>query len=170
MTSSQQGGKRLMSTLLLFFAAYVGLPPNNPWSPYTLAHQPSQSLAHTQQNGLNKKSMDELGYNRIFTHHDELWFHAAILACLFSGGFLQWELPRFVSCHIHEQRLADAAKDRTLLDQGTLVKIMLILLQPLALGAMATLLGFWAYDRTKTKTTKEIKCNSSNAKPQEKTA
>ena len=65
-------------------------------------------------------------------------------------------LPRFVSCHIHEQRLADAAKDRTLLDQGTLVKIMLILLQPLALGAMATLQGFWAYDRTKDETKNNV--------------
>ena len=89
MTACQQGGKRLMSTLLLFFAAHVGLPPNNPWSPYTLAHQPSQSRAHTQQNGLNIPSMDELGYHRIFSHHDELWIYAAILAFLFSGGFLQ---------------------------------------------------------------------------------
>ena len=60
MTESQQGEAHLMSTLLLFFADCVGMPRNDSRSPDTLAHKPSQSLAHTQENGLNNQSMDDL--------------------------------------------------------------------------------------------------------------
>ena len=79
MTASQQGGKRLMSTLLLFFAAYVGLPPNNTWSPYTLAHQPSHGLAHPKQKQIHKHSREEPGFHHTLTHVKEHRIHAAML-------------------------------------------------------------------------------------------
>ena len=72
-----------MSTLLLFFAAHVGRPPNNPWNPCALAHQHSYvcmyGLADFDESGINNQSQDELGFHRTFPHHKELWIHAAML-------------------------------------------------------------------------------------------
>ena len=97
--------------------------------------------------------MDEIGYHRILSHDESTISH------------------KLVSCHIHEQRLADAAKDRGLLDQSTLVNTMLMLLQTYVLGAMTTLQGFWTYDRVrkqdpKTKTKEQLRSCRTTIKQQ----
>ena len=76
---SQQGRKRLTSTLLLCHTAQVALPLNCPWNPCANAHQPSDGLADSHESGFNNQSQDELRFHHTFPNREELCIHAAMM-------------------------------------------------------------------------------------------
>ena len=72
----QQGKERLIETLLLFYAASVGLHLKIPWHPCAAAHQSLHRLAHSLQNAINNQAHEELRFQHTFPNHEGLWMHA----------------------------------------------------------------------------------------------
>ena len=70
-----EGNERLVSFLLLVFAALARQPLDSPRLPWAAHHQCVYCLAHILQNEIDDQTQDELGLHNPFPDHQRVWVH-----------------------------------------------------------------------------------------------